>query len=119
MINLNKENFWNEMYQKYPLAMKDFCEWMDEYKKREFYIDEFKRTLTWDELFLNNSPTTHKIKFHNLPIAMQMGIWNEYIDSDSTLMDKCKNNIETFLNATEEGMGQLKSMIEENDIRST
>lgn len=41
MENLNKENFWDELYKKYPKGMKVFCDWIDEYKKQN----------NWDEFF--------------------------------------------------------------------
>ncbi len=110
MNNLNKENFWNEMYQKYPLAMKDFCEWVDQYTDQNNWKELFNSDSDWQDANGKNAPAP---KFHELPIAMQMGIWNEYIDCDSILIDKCKINIETFLSATEEGMEQLKSMREQ------
>ncbi len=93
MENLNKENFWNEMYSKYPNAMKDFCTWIDLYKKGT----------QWDKLF-STSAYYHKSspKFHDLPLAIQMGIWNEYLDAYD--IKRCKKEIENFLYATEEGM---------------
>lgn len=98
MDNLTKENFWNEMQQKYPLAMNDFCMWIDEYKKAN----------NWSSLFPITKRKNHwmDIKFHHLPIAMQMGIWNEYMDVHSSSLDKCQNDIEIFLNARQEGMEQ-------------
>lgn len=75
MENLNKENFWNELYEKYPLGMKIFCDWIDEYKLKN----------NWDMLFFNNrkaSPQSkcrsQSIKFHDIPLAMQIGIWIEF-----------------------------------------
>lgn len=97
MENLNKENFWNEMYQKYPLAMKDFCSWIDEYKKRN----------DWNDLFHNKAASydaKHSVKFHDIPIAMQMGIWREYLDVNASEIQICQNDIEIFLNAMQEGM---------------
>lgn len=84
--NLTKENFFNEMMELYPLAMKLFCNWVDEYKK----------AVNWNVLFnngkeknygvnLNQLPNSktgrydHDIKFHDLPYAMQQGIWIEFV----------------------------------------
>lgn len=76
---LTKENFWNRMMEQYPHATTAFCKWVDEYKK----------AVNWDKLF--NHGITHHVsgsafksttsapKFHDLPHAMQMGIWIEYI----------------------------------------
>lgn len=59
---LTKENFWNGMMEKYPKATKEFCQWIDEYKKE----------VAWDVLF---STTDGFPKFHDIPHAMQQGIW--------------------------------------------
>lgn len=63
MENLNKANFFNEMQIKYPRAMKKFCDW----------IDEYKRVNNWDKMFRNG------IKYHDLTIDMQMGIFSAYL----------------------------------------
>lgn len=68
MENLNKENFWNRMKEQQPLATKMFCEWIDEYKK----------IVGWDAMFGNIFPTEKKIKFHDIPYEMQMGIMNRF-----------------------------------------
>lgn len=65
---LTKEGFWNEIEKKYPGYMEDFKAWIDKYKER----------VRWDELFGNVFPTTKKIKFHDLPTAMQIGIFIQY-----------------------------------------
>ena len=101
MENLTKENFWNEMQNKYPLAFKDFSTWIDNYKKAN----------NWNSLFPITERKKHwmDIKFHHLPIAMQMGIWNEYLDVNSSNLQKCQNDIELFMNATQEGLEESKS----------
>ena len=78
METLSKENFWNALYEKYTGEVQVFCDWIDEYKKRMYYIDEFERSINWEVLFFNNSPTPQKIKFHHLPIAMQWGIFQQF-----------------------------------------
>src|SRR6185369_14480780 len=74
MENVNKENLFNELMEKYPEGMKIFCDFIDEYKKKN----------NWDVLFNGNKttlfgPKTISPKFHELPIAMQTGIWFEFI----------------------------------------
>lgn len=64
---LTKENFWNEMMRQYPRAAARFCKWIDEYKK----------AVEWDMLFANTH-MAKKIKFHDIPHAMQQGIWIEF-----------------------------------------
>lgn len=75
--NLNKENFWNETYKTYPNACKLFCEWIDKYKKEN----------KWDELFnneerlepnINNPFYFNKMKYHDIPLSMQLGIFHEF-----------------------------------------
>jgi hypothetical protein len=76
METLTKENFWNEMEQKYPKAMAHFKLWSREYK----------RLNDWDELF-NDFPAGTSTdcdiefkapSFFEVPIAMQFGIYLEY-----------------------------------------
>lgn len=66
MINLNKENFWNELHAKYPDAVDLFCKWIDKYKVE----------VGWDELFNQaGMPNEDKpVKFHDIPFEMQNGI---------------------------------------------
>lgn len=70
MENLTKEIFWNDLQAKYPDGMKTFCNWIDEYKKKN----------DWDMLFRNwHRSELEQIKFHHIPYAMQMGIWFEFV----------------------------------------
>jgi hypothetical protein len=86
MESLTKENFWNELMEKYPEQMKVFCAWIHEYKKR----------VNWDELF--NDITLETIqgivverrsrKYHELPIAMQVGIFFQFMaEHDPDIME--------------------------------
>lgn len=71
MENLTKENFFNELMEKFPEAMAEFCAWIDQYK-----IDN-----DWETLF-NPQGTLRddqKTKFHHLPLAMQIGISVQYL----------------------------------------
>lgn len=99
-LSLTKENFWNEMYEKYPDAMKTFCAWIDEYKER----------VKWDSLFYNESDDFYeyavkgrRIKYHDLPIAMQIGIFLQFVSEVNTFEEDGKTlsdmvaSIERFL----------------------
>jgi hypothetical protein len=82
---LTKENFFNEMMEKYPKAMKMFCTW----------IDEYKESVNWNKLF-NDSYSRTNIqrasngeicnidvsapKFHDIPYDMQVGIWINFAE---------------------------------------
>jgi len=59
---MNKENFWNGLYEQYPKSVKEFCDFIDEYKSEN----------NWNELF------GEKIKFHHIPVEMQLGIWMQF-----------------------------------------
>lgn len=63
-MNLNKENFWNPLREKYPEAVEHFCNWIDQYKKE----------IGWNELFGCSADEDCPIKFHDLPYEMQNGI---------------------------------------------
>ncbi len=73
METLTKENFWNEMEQKYPKAMAHFQNW----------IDGYKETVKWNYFFGAGHNDAHNYhgapKYHELPIAMQFGIFVEYL----------------------------------------
>lgn len=76
--SLTKENFWNKLYEDYPEEMKKFCDWIDEYKKRVnwnflFQDIEIREDHTWKLVH------SQKRKFHDLPIAMQTGIFYQYL----------------------------------------
>lgn len=60
--SLTKENFWNEIKERYPEAVDHFCTWIDGYKKE----------VGWNDLF------GEIFKFHNLPFDMQNGIISRF-----------------------------------------
>lgn len=73
MESLN-ENFWNDLKSKYPNEMKVFYDWIDEYKQK----------VEWNKLFNHGSPHYaamgwHNPKYHDLPIAMQVGIFMQFL----------------------------------------
>lgn len=62
MEKLTKENFWNDAFKKWPTEVGVFCKWIDEYKKR----------VEWTKLLGDD------IKYHDLPIGMQIGIFIQF-----------------------------------------
>lgn len=64
MESLTKQNFWNDLMEKYPDEVVKFCRWIDEYKDKH----------AWVLLFSGD-----QIKYHDLPIAMQIGIFTQYV----------------------------------------
>lgn len=85
---LTKENFWDEMEQKYPKAMTHFKQWIDQYKSEHdwdklfstgfFKFSEEKTTTVVGEL-AQSLIVAQAPKYHELPIAMQFGIFTEYM----------------------------------------
>lgn len=73
--NLNKENFWNILMEIYPNAIEAFCKWIDDYKKIEFNVPHSQK-INWQYLFADDEVDDNedRIKFHHLPIEMQVGI---------------------------------------------
>ncbi len=73
--NLNKENFWDDLYKKYPKGVDVFCDWIDEYKKKNNWLSLFTHRYK-----VHITDTQEKYpKFHDLPLAMQIGIWIEFV----------------------------------------
>ena len=85
METLTKENFWNEMEQKYPKAMAHFKQWIDKYKSEHdwdrMFCDgvEIKWAGVVDGELRSGYRVTRAPKYHELPIAMQFGIFTEYL----------------------------------------
>jgi hypothetical protein len=108
MKNLNKENFWNSMQERFPYAMRLFCTWIDEYKKDVDWNWFFGNGWTVDK---NDPPVTatiRQIKFHDIPFEMQVGILAlffsanfGFIYSDITSYSKVREATETFLKTIE------------------
>ena len=76
METLTKENFWNDLQEKYPAGMKIFCEWIDKYKGKYGWNNLFGEHKTFYQgnlVCIGFAP-----KFHQLPYAMQIGIWLEF-----------------------------------------
>jgi hypothetical protein len=72
---LTKDNFWDATMKQFPKATKEFCQWIDEYKKE----------VNWDILFCNQTyikPQSSFIKFHSIPYAMQQGVWIEFVNQN-------------------------------------
>ena len=72
---LTKENFWNKLYSEYPEQTKVFCDW----------IDEYKNAVNWAGLFNEHAAFGTKYsapKFDDLPYALQVGIWIEFVSQN-------------------------------------
>ncbi len=77
MDSLTKENFWNDLMEKYPEQMKQLCAWIDEYKKKVDWNWLFNHSQKLDGLD-EAGVSSPAPKFHDLPIAMQFGIFVQF-----------------------------------------
>lgn len=64
VLGLTKENYFDEVTKKFPIAMNKF----------HGFIDQFKEIAEWEELF------KYGIKFHNIPFLLQRGILLEFFN---------------------------------------
>ncbi len=83
MESLTKENFWNAIKEEYPVQMAQFCDWIDEYKKRVKWIELFNADLfSKSDYRVAGVKIENMIfkapKYHELPIAMQLGIFIQF-----------------------------------------
>lgn len=85
--NLNKENFFNDMKKKYPEAMQKFCDFIDQYKKdnnwKELFNEGVSIMMPLPRPMRTSVGKTIDPKYHDLPIAMQVGIFIEFMRSIS------------------------------------
>lgn len=88
--NLTKENFWDDIFSRYPEQCKIFCDWIDEYKDANNWNTLFNHGVEFQEDMVYK--TTQAPKFHDLPYAMQMGIWFEFV----TNQGGCSFEIDVF-----------------------
>lgn len=77
MESLTKENFWDEMEQKYPKAMAHFKAWVDQYKSEHDWEGLFGHQLRG----ARGQQVIRTPKYHELPVAMQFGIFTEWLYS--------------------------------------
>lgn len=106
---LTKGNFFNGMMEKYPKAMKVFCDWIDEYKKAANWNKLFNSTENYQD---SSAVVSFAPKFHDIPHAMQTGIWLEfaiekgypYLASDDLRDYDLKQDIEITLQQIETGI---------------
>jgi hypothetical protein len=69
MNKMSKENFWNDIESRWAGGFEFFKQWIDDYKKE----------VGWEKLFGT------QIKYHDLPEAMQIGIFLQYtIEANGT-----------------------------------
>lgn len=99
--SFTKQNFFDEMMAKYPAGVKVFRDWLTEYKTRPDSYQVFHPCCS-----------THPDNpdFHDLPGAMQVGIWIQFIMERGA----CSWEIEDLLDYDwKEDMAATFRMIEE------
>lgn len=75
MDNLTNENCWNELREQHPALMERFCAW----------IDDYKVSVDWESLFqahphsVNGRIRNLTPKYHELPLALQIGIMWQFM----------------------------------------
>lgn len=76
---MNQRVFWYALSTQHPLQMHDFRNWIDEYKRRVHWPQLFN---TGDMMnygrMVGDNISQHNPKFHDLPQAMQIGIFIQY-----------------------------------------
>lgn len=73
---LTLENFWNQLTEQYPKEVKHFGAWIDEYKNHIDWENLFCTSRVWHMNYVPDSNID--VKYHDLPLAMQFGIFCEY-----------------------------------------
>lgn len=95
MKNLNKENFWNRVYADYPMATQAFCDW----------IDAYKQETGWTAKAPN-------IKFHDLPIEMQVGILQRFFtEKTNACYFKGQESVETIASVADAHLCHLENTL--------
>lgn len=105
--NLTKENFWNEMQQKYPKVMKKFLDWIDKYKEDNLWNLLFNADIIYDQAGVEGRRLQTKApKYHELPLAFQVGLFDEFTNiqdiDEETLFHVVRNDIEDTLDTIED-----------------
>jgi hypothetical protein len=100
---LTKKNFWNEMMEKYPKSTKSFFDWIDEYKKEVDWVNLFNEHLN--------------VKFHDIPYAMQQGIWICFVNNTlHKFFEQPEYNYQFDLaEDIKEVFGEIEPLIEEDE----
>lgn len=98
MNNLNKEDFWDALSEEAPDAVEKFKKWVDEYKKE----------VNWAGVFADG------VKFHNLPIELQIGIITRFDLEMQTPVDDRKDAVESATNHWIKRLRALFIMFQEN-----
>lgn len=115
--NLTKENFWNELYAQYPEAVQQFCDWIDQYKTENNWVQLFNSGAVMAKsshgVFEPSHYTTSAPKFHDLPLAMQTGIWIQFVQERGG----CSWEVDLFEFDLREEITEFMKMVQESQIK--
>ena len=78
MEKMTKANFWNVLEAEYPEQTADFRRWLSEYARREGIDRLFDAQHSADGGQIRQTVTLIPVGFHDLPNAMQIGIFIQY-----------------------------------------
>lgn len=73
--DLSKNNFWIEIENRWPGEWNRFRSWIDDYKKKVNWNLLFNSQSDYQDKEGKNAPAP---KYHDLPAAMQLGIFIQY-----------------------------------------
>ena len=75
---MTKANFWDKIQSEYPEEMGEFLSWLEEFKRRENWSDLFGQIGQAKPFPDGSINWADRLKFHDLPNAMQIGIFIQY-----------------------------------------
>lgn len=108
---LTPDNFFNQATQEWPLAMERFQAWIDQYQK----------LVRWPRLFINRQKCRGVqckpdfIKFHELPLEMQVGILFTFFGSEDQVCHSWQDMLkqENQIGAIIDLFGDLEKFLQE------
>lgn len=100
---LDKRNFWRAIKTRYPKSMTYFNLWIDSYKKYNDWGKLFNADIGYLHQWKNKhdsggeTRTTEAPKFHDLPFAMQFGIFTQFLADQSDETDDMVSNFKQIV----------------------
>lgn len=93
---LTKENFWDQLELLNPLEMAEFKKWINQYKTDHNWDIIFNGGLLIRDYSVTSGPNTYNSeapKFHDLPFAFQVGIFQQFVmESADVNQSAIRNN---------------------------
>lgn len=100
MENLGTESFWQEMEQRFPMAVDVFKKWINKYTDTDLWMNLFR----------------DGICFYDLPYDMQMGMMNRFFietyAGEEEFVANCQSRYrEEMVRSIEQLNGRLRPMM--------